>query len=122
MLEQAICNVGAVGGGKIQIPLAVDKVQFRCPDQRAHWPLLRLSPYDPCCGLRQFVEAARPAKLQAIVFRHRGGEIVIAISVAQNKGIGPLFDKGIRVVSHYGLLTGVWFLAAVHDSRPVPGN
>ncbi|MNE35442.1 hypothetical protein D3C80_1292020 [compost metagenome] len=100
MLEQAVGNLRAMGRRKVDIPLTVDNVQLRCPDQVAHRPRRGFTPDDlrwGLCKLRQFPGAAQ---FQAIVLRHRGDKIVIAVAMAIDKGIGTLFNQWVRVNRH----------------------
>ena len=92
------------GGGEIDIPLAVDVVELRCPDQLAHRTALRLAPDGHRLGFTQAFQRGGAANLQPIVFRH-GGNKIVAVVMAQDKRVRALFNKGIRPVVHQAFLT-----------------
>ncbi len=95
MLEQPVFDVARRRGGEIDHPLFVDAVQLRRPDQFAAGAALRLAPDHDRFGMTQIEQRAGVTQLQPIIGRY-GGDKVVVLLMAQDKGIGPLFNKGIR--------------------------
>ncbi|CNU30128.1 Uncharacterised protein [Salmonella enterica subsp. enterica serovar Bovismorbificans] len=68
----------SMGSGKIDVPLAVDAVHFRCPDELAHRAAFRFTPDDNGVGGAQPFQRISPADFQPVIFRYGGNKVVIA--------------------------------------------
>ena len=83
-------DVAAVAGGEVDVPLAVEVVQFGSPDVAAHG-----AGGGPCPDHR-FRSAAEPrdggggADDDAVVLRHGTGEVVLAVRVLHEPRVRPL--------------------------------
>ncbi|MCY1440823.1 hypothetical protein D9M71_571120 [compost metagenome] len=61
------CTAG--GGGVVDVPLAIDAVQFRRPDRRGVRPGCRRTPHGDFLGLGQFRQIGGGAYRQAVTVR-----------------------------------------------------
>ena len=98
-----LVQVLRVSSGKIDIPFPVNFMQFRCPDELAHWAALRFTPDHHRRRFAQTFQRRRATNLQPVIFRNRGDKIVV-ILMAQNIGVRALFNKRIRPVAHQAFL------------------
>ncbi len=107
-------DVGADGplvlggaGGEIDIPLAVDEVDFRSPDVGSHGTAVVFAPDDLGLGGGEAPEGAGAAQLDAVVFGDGGGEVIPAVGVEENVRIGALREDGVDPGQGLGGIGGV---------------
>ncbi len=91
VLEQAVFD--RLGGrrGKVDDPDTVDSVQFRCPDQLAHFAAVWFFPDHNRRSLSQCGQRFCLTDFQPVIFRD-GGDKVVAAAIEEDKRIGALLD------------------------------
>jgi hypothetical protein len=103
VLEQLVLDLAAGRGGEVDIPGALVVMQFRRPDQFAAGTRIGLVPDIGGRCVAQAFDAGCAAQLDAVVLRHRGGEVVVAVAMTEDIGIGTLLDQGSQFLHRCGL-------------------
>ena len=90
-------DVVGVAGGEVDVPAAVDAVQFRRPDVAAHLARSPGAARSPTpLAVAEPGDGGRAADDDPVVLRHRAGEVVHAVDRAGDERVGPLLDQRVR--------------------------
>ena len=92
-----------VRSGEIDVPLAVNPVQLRCPDQLTHRAGVGLAPDHHLIGPAQPLQRVGTADLQPVVLRHRGNKVVLSFMM-KNVRVSALFNKRVWPGLHSAFL------------------
>ena len=89
-------------GGEVDVPFAVDEVDFRRPDVRTHRAGGMLAPDDLGLGGGETGEGGRAPQFEPIVLRHSAHEVIIAVGVVEDERVGALADERIGQIVRSG--------------------
>ena len=93
VLEKTVLDFARRRGGKIEVPGAEEMMELGRPDQFAERTGAGFVPHINRRCLREPGNRPRPAQLNAVVGGNRGGEIIPAVGVPSDAGIGALEDE-----------------------------
>ncbi len=91
-------DIFGIAGGEVHEPFVVDEVNFGGPDVGAHFAGVVFFPDGFDVGGRrvaEVVEGFGAAEFEAVIFGDGAGEVVIAVGVKVDLGIGALHDDGV---------------------------
>ena len=95
-----VLAAAAGAGCEIHDPLALEEVQFGRPEEAGHRAGGFVAPQHALLSGGKARQGARAAQHQPVILRHRAGQVIIAVGVAEHLRIGALLDE--RVHRHRG--------------------
>nr|GEU28271.1 hypothetical protein [Tanacetum cinerariifolium] len=98
VLEQLVLDLAARCSSEVHIPGAVVEVDLGRPNQFAVSARIGLVPHVDLLGVHQAGNGFGATQLDAVVLRHRRGEVIIAVAVTDDERVGALCDQRLQDV------------------------